>query len=162
MCDNSDGKWRFFVYDTLKGVWHKEDDTKVIEFCSCDGELYYIDGADKRIKTVFGSGLSGQGENKVKWMAETGIIGADYIGNKYISKLNIRMALELNTKVEFFIQYDSSEIWDFVCRMEGVSLRSFTVPIRPKRCDHFRLRVEGEGEAKIYSISKTIEEGSDR
>jgi hypothetical protein len=162
MRDNSDGKWKLFVYDTLKGVWHKEDDTQVIDFCSCDGELYYIDAGDKRIKTVFGSGIEKQGESKVKWMAETGLIGADYIGNKYISKLNIRMALELNSRVECYIQYDSNEVWDFVFRMDGVSLRSFTVPIRPKRCDHFRLRIEGEGEAKIYSISKTIEEGSDK
>ena len=45
--------------------------------------------------------------------------------------------------------------------MTGSSLRSFSVPIRPRRCDHLRLRVVGEGEAKIYSIAKVIEEGSD-
>ena len=40
-------------------------------------------------------------------------------------------------------------------------LRSFSVPLRPRRCDHFRLRIVGEGDAKIYSISKTIEQGGD-
>jgi hypothetical protein len=45
--------------------------------------------------------------------------------------------------------------------MVGHNLRSFSVPIRQKRCDHFRLRIEGEGDAKIYSVAKTIEEGSD-
>ena len=38
---------------------------------------------------------------------------------------------------------------------------SISVPIRPRRCDHLRLRVVGEGEAKIYSIAKVVEEGSD-
>ena len=45
--------------------------------------------------------------------------------------------------------------------MTGSSLRSFSMPIRPKRCDHLRLRIVGEGDAKIYSITKTVEKGSD-
>jgi hypothetical protein len=45
--------------------------------------------------------------------------------------------------------------------MDGVSLQSFAVPIRPQRCDHLRLKIMGEGDAKIYSICKTIEWGSD-
>ena len=139
---------------------HKEDNTRVDDFCSCDGELYYVDNADKFIKTMFGSGNIDS--KKVKWMAETGVLGTGYIGNKYISKLNIRMSLELNTRVEFFIQYDSGTTWDFLFRVEGTSLQSFTVPIKPRRCDHFKLRIEGEGDAKIYSITKTISEGSDR
>lgn len=159
--DNSKAKeWKLFVYDTAKGMWHKEDNTRVDDFCSCRGELYYIDHADGYIKTMFGSGTVDP--KKVNWMAETGIIGADYIGKKYISKLNIRMSLELDAKARFYIQYDSSGMWDFLFRVDGVNLQSFTVPIRPKRCDHFRLRIEGEGNAKIYSISKTIEEGSDK
>ena len=160
MCDDTKNEWNLFVYDTARGMWHKEDNLQVDDFCSCDGELYYVDHADKYIKTMFGSGELES--KKVKWMAESGVLGTGYIGNKYISKLNIRMALELNTRVEFFIQYDSGELWDFLFRVEGTSLQSFTVPIRPRRCDHFRLRIEGEGDAKIYSITKTIAEGSDR
>jgi hypothetical protein len=45
--------------------------------------------------------------------------------------------------------------------MEGTTLRTFAIPIRPKRCDHMRLKVVGLGEAKIYSICKTVEQGSD-
>lgn len=47
-----------------------------------------------------------------------------------------------------------------VCAMKGTTLRSFDIPIRPKRCDHFRLRIEGEGPAKIFSICKSITRGS--
>ena len=45
--------------------------------------------------------------------------------------------------------------------MRGRSMRSFSVPIRPKRCDSLQLRIEGEGVAKIYAITKTIEQGSE-
>jgi hypothetical protein len=161
--DESDGQelssWELFVYDTAKGLWHREDNTRVDDFCSCDGELYYLDHADGFIKTMFGSGSTDT--RKVEWMAETGIIGTDSPDKKYISKLNIRMSLALDARIFVFIQYDSMDKWEQVFRMDGQSLRNFTVPIRPKRCDHLRLRIEGEGDAKIYSISKTIEQGSD-
>ena len=161
--DKSDGQesssWELFVYDTAKGLWHKEDNTRVDNFCSCDGELYFIDHADGFIKTMFGSGSTDT--RKVEWMAETGIIGTDSPDKKYISKLNIRMSLALDARIIVYIQYDSIDKWEQVFRLDGQSLRNFTVPIKPKRCDHLRLRIEGEGDAKIYSISKTIERGSD-
>ena len=152
-------QWHLFVYDTAIGLWHREDNTRVVDFCSCREELYFINHSDHQIKTMFGGGVKDTA--KVNWMAETGIFGTDSPGKKYISKLNIRMSLELNTNVYFYIQYDSNDDWEFLFRMEGTTLRSFTVPIRPRRCDHLKIRIEGEGEAKIYSISKTGEIGSD-
>ena len=152
-------QWHLFVFDTSTGLWHKEDHTRVVDFCSCRDELYFINYSDHQIKTMFGSGIKDTA--KVRWMAETGLIGTDSPGKKYVSKLNIRMSLELNTHAFFYIQYDSNEEWEFLFRMEGKTLRSFTVPIRPRRCDHLRLRIEGFGEAKIFSIAKTIEQGSD-
>lgn len=157
--DGGDSRWSLFVYDTAKGLWHREDNTRADAFCTCREELYYIDHKDKRIKTVFGSGTIDT--HKVDWMAETGIIGTDYPDKKYISKLNVRMSLELNSFVTFYIQYDSNGEWEYLFRMNGNTLRSFTVPIKPKRCDHMRLRIVGEGDAKIFSIAKTIEQGSD-
>lgn len=156
---DSSGIYHLFVYDVAKNMWHKEDNIQVDGFCSCDGELYFIDSADQQIKTMFGSGT--KDTVPIKWMAETGVLGTDSPDKKYISRLNIRMALDIGTRVRFYIQYDSSGTWDLVFSMAGINLRTFTMPIRPRRCDHMKIRIEGEGEAKIYSITKTIEEGSD-
>jgi len=153
------GKHHLFVYDTLKGMWHREDNTNALAFCNFRGDLYYIDGADKKIKSVLGSGTPDT--SPVKWMAETGIIGTDSPDKKYISRLDVRMYLDMGTRVFFYIQYDSSGAWEHLFTMNGDRLRSFAVPIRPRRCDHLRLRIEGEGGANIYSICKTIEQGSD-
>lgn len=148
-----------FVYDTVKGLWHKEDAVHVDSFCSCRDDMYFIDHADKKIKTVFGSGT--KDETSVDWMAETGVIGVDSPNKKYVSRLTVRMWMEIGAMVWFFIQYDSSDEWEYLFTMTGQSLRSFSVPVRPRRCDHFKLRIVGQGEAKIYSYAKTIEEGSD-
>ena len=158
MQDNT-SQWHLFVYDTQKGMWHREDNTRVDLFCSCREELYFIEHGSSNIKTMFGSG--DKDSSPVEWMAETGVIGTGYPDKKYISKLNVRMSLDIGTRVLFYIQYDSAEGWEYLFTMDGTTLRSFTVPIRPKRCDHLKLRIEGYGEAKIYSISKTIEIGSD-
>jgi hypothetical protein len=94
-------------------------------------------------------------------MVQTGQMGLSMPDNKYITRLNVRMALSLGTRVRFLIQYDSMGGWEHLFSMSGENMKSFTVPIRPRRCDHFRLRMEGSGEARIYSIAKTIEQGSD-
>ena len=154
---DSSGEYVFFVYDASKGLWHKEDNTKVDAFCSCNSEMYFI--SDGHIKTIFGSGEKETAP--VSWMAESGIIGTLMPDKKYVSRLSIRMALDIGTRIYFYIQYDSMGDWEYISTMEGTTLRTFTVPIKPKRCDHFRLRIEGEGNAKIFSITKTIEQGSD-
>ncbi len=157
---DSNGEYSLFVYDARKGLWHKEDDLAVKDFCSCRNELYCIPHNSTEIKTMFGSGTVDT--SLVKWMAETGVIGMYTPDKKYISRLNIRMSTDIGTKVQIFAQYDSIGEWEMLSSMNGVNLRTFSIPIRPKRCDHFRLRIVGEGDAKIFSITKTLEQGSDR
>ena len=153
------GAWSLFVYDTKKGLWHKEDSLHVKDFCSCRNELYYIDDAGAAIRTMFGSGTVDSAP--IRWMAETGVIGVSSPDKKYVSRLNVRLSLSVGTRVIFYVQYDSSGEWEKLYETVGTRLRSFAIPIRPRRCDHLKLRIEGEGEAKIYSITKTAEQGSD-
>ena len=153
------GKWHLFVYDVAKTMWHREDDFRADCFCSCYGELYAIEHDTKKIITMLGSGT--QDRDKVKWMVQTGIIGTDMPEMKSVSRITIRMSLAHGAKVRFMVQYDSMGGWDPFCTTTGTNLRSFSIPIRPRRCDHLRLRIEGEGEARIYSITKTIEQGSE-
>lgn len=159
MRSEKDGKWHLFVFDTTTGLWHREDNTRADAFCSCDGEMYYIDHEDKWIKTLLGSGTKELGE--VSWYAESGVIGTSLPDKKYVSSIVIRMSLAIGSVVNFYAQYDSYGEWFTLASVTGTNLRSFSLPIRPQRCDHFRLRIEGMGDAKIYSITKTIEQGSD-
>ena len=153
------GKYNLFVYDVQRGMWHREDDTRALTFCSCGGELYYLDPTYGQIKTVRGTGEIEK--QPVEWEAITGVIGTDSPDKKYISRLDVRMSLELGARVYFFVQYNSTGEWEQLYTITGTTLQSFAVPIRPRRCDHLRLKIVGVGEAKIYSICKTIEQGSD-
>lgn len=153
------GEYHLFVYDTKRGLWHKEDNTHVTDFCTCRGELYYIESGSTTIKTILGSGTPDT--SNISWMAESGVIGTDLPDKKYISRLDVRMKLTVGTRVYFYIEYDSCGKWEHLFTMTGIKLQSFPISIRPRRCDHMRIRIEGDGEAKIYSICKTIEQGSD-
>ena len=153
-----EGAYHLFVYDTAKGLWHREDNTAVKVFCSCRNELYYADNYTE-IKTMLGSGE--RDKSPVEWMAETGVIGVDSPDKKYISKLNVRLSLDIGSRVYVYIQYDSMGDWEHISTFNGTALKAFSATVRPRRCDHLRLRIVGEGDAKIYSITKTIEWGSD-
>lgn len=154
-----DDEWNLFVYDTTKGFWHKEDDLHAVEFVGYGNELYGVSENRDEVFTVLSSDNHYEGD--IEWMVQSGEIGLSLPDAKYVTRLTVRMSLEEGSEVSFFVQYDFEEEWIHLCTIPGTSLRSFDIPIRPKRCDHMKLRLEGIGGAKIYSITKTIEQGSD-
>lgn len=165
---DSGGIWHLFVYDARLGVWHREDNTHANAWCSCRDEMYYIDAADGKIRTVLGSGQTET--EKIQWRAETGLFVSvlssakypDYAaGKKYVGRLMLRMTLDPGATMQAYVEYDSSGVWEQLWSMTGKTLQTFTFPVRPRRCDHFRLRLVGQGGAKLYSLTKTLEKGSD-
>lgn len=156
---NSKGEWNLFVFDASVKLWHREDNLHAVSFCSHMGEMYCVDADTKEILCLTGGGSAF--ENKVQWMAQSGELGTTSPDAKYISRMNIRLQVPPGSVLKFRIQYDMSPEWEELCTIRGTDLRSFSVPVRPVRCDHIRLRIEGIGDARIYSITKTIELGSD-
>lgn len=159
MQNTTSGEWDFLVYDTAKGMWHKEDNLQAAQLCSCRDDLY-CSLPDGKIITILGSGEAY--EENVAWMAQTGIINASLPERQYLQRISIRMILEPGSQVSILVQYDSCGEWENLGNMVGSNLRSFTFPVRPRRCDHLRLRIEGLGKAMIFAITKTISGGSDK
>lgn len=159
MQNATSGEWDFLVYDTAKGMWHKEDNLQAAQLCSCRDELY-CSLPDGKIITILGSGEAY--EENVAWMAQTGIINASLPERQYLQRISIRMILEPGSEVSIMVQYDSCGEWENIGYMVGSNLRSFTFPVRPRRCDHLRLRIDGVGKAMIFAITKTISGGSDK
>lgn len=156
---NKRGEYSIFVLDTAKGFWHKEDEVRALAWARCNGELYFIDAEAKELKCVNGS--AGVPEATVKWSATTGLQGYETVEHKYISRFNLRMKLPPGSKADMFIQYDSDGVWHHAGHMEGMGTKTFMLPVRPRRCDHFQLRLEGMGDVRVYSFAKIHETGSD-
>ena len=128
-------------------------------FARCDGDLFYIDAKSKELKCVNGS--KGTLEGDVPWSATTGLMGYQTVEHKYISRFNLRMKLPIGSQADMYIQYDSDGIWHHSGHMVGVGTKTFMLPVRPRRCDHFQIRIEGKGEIRVYSSAKILEVGSD-
>lgn len=160
---DGNGKAHLFVYDTSSGMWAKEDNTDAMVFCRSKDDLYYIDRADNKLKSVRGTlpYEEGSEEESFDWFAESGNIGFHLPDKKYLSKIQMRLSMDIGTNASVFVQYDSSGNWEHICNLSGTGTRSFTIPIIPRRCDHFKYMIAGNGGCKIFSVTKTIEEGSD-
>lgn len=150
---------QLYVFDASRNLWHREDELNVTDICSCRDELYAIEAGTGRILALLGSGEPV--EERVSWMAQTGPIGIYTPDQKTVSRLTLRMAADPGTEISVYARYDFCEDWEKLYTFHSSSLRSFSIPLRPRRCDHMYLKLEGEGGAKLFSMTQTITEGSE-
>lgn len=155
---------RLLVLDTRRGAWYRENlpSGSITDFTELKGSLLCAAGGIEEIahdNQV--SELIGTEEGDVAWSCETGLIGYSTVEQKYVSRFNIRMSLARDAYMDVLVQYDSDGVWHNQGRIQGVGTRTFMLPVRPRRCDHFRIRLEGSGDVRIYSFAKIFEAGSD-
>lgn len=165
----NDTEWNLFVYDTMRGLLHREDNVHASYFCATKFDLIYFDADTNEAMTVNGYGT--KDTSAIKWYADTGEIGmttdASYRGRatipekKYISRMLFRFSVEMGGMIAFYIMYDSNGKWEKVASSTETRLGTMTTEIRPKRCDHFRIKIIGEGDVKLYSLTKIYRRGSD-
>ena len=144
-----------FVFDTKTGIWSKEDNVPVSAFAESGPYLYFL--ADDKLWKI--SSLETETDESIEWFAESGKFGLDSPDMKYVSRLHVRLQLSPGAMAHFMIEYDSSGIWENLGVLSGRTMQSFTMPLRLRRCDHFRLKIKGKGDVKIYSISKSVIQG---
>ncbi len=151
------GAWHLFVYNITRSLWLHEDDMHAEDFARVDDEFYCLSG--DKIWAL--NGTAGEPETEIRWMAETGILYYAFSNKKYVSRYNIRGKMEKGAEMEIYIEYDSDGKWQKKGKIKQAGTGSTMLPIRPRRCDHMRLRIVGKGEAKIFSITKILAVGSD-
>lgn len=168
LAESDSRAFKLYIYDTAKNIWYIEDGTTKYPslFAECDGELYFtvrhvVDG-EECLRLVGETGLYDTLEAETyPWSAETGLVGYETVEQQYVSRFNIRMILPTGSYMDVYIQYDSDGYWHNCGHITGTGTRTFTLPVRPRRCDHFRIRISGSGSVKIYSFAKIHEKGSD-
>ncbi len=160
--ENENGLRELFVYDTALNLWHKEDDINITDFCRCGEELYFLSNSEKDEKSrIYCSKANGYTvpEERVEWFFETAPQGYSVAGHKFISSLQLRLEGDDDTLAEISIEYDGDGVWHRQKTIYGTG-GNVTVPIRPRRCDSFRIRMSGRGRICILSLIKKLEECS--
>lgn len=185
---NATGEWYLFSYDTVFGIWHKEDNTRFRYTLNLPGNLYYIDG-DYRMKSVLNDtdgftvrrlvsagGSDGTPaeytdtqysiypEPDFDWYFETGDLYSGSIDSKYISRLRFLFTVRADTQLNFYIKYDNEE-WKWICAKHykylGTSRDTHNIPIVTRRSRRMRIKVSGKGACLIQAIAMSMEQGSE-
>lgn len=147
------GKYHLFVYDAAKGVWHREDNTQARWFTKDGDKLYYIEG--NTIKTI-----TGDDKEVVEWSADTSDFSYQTADAKFVSRVSVRAEVPWGSALEVWIDYDSLGVWQRLKSVGGKTKNIINLPLIPRRCDHFKLRFCGYGEAAVHDMTIYLTTGS--
>lgn len=138
------------VFDMEKGLWHKEDNTRARDFCYHNGKVLYINDKDGKIYEM-ASDLPLHEERDMYWMVEFGPFDEFIEEKKVYSRMKMRLKLEEGSELNVYIKIGDGN-WELVQYIDNHTERSQLVPIVPRRCDKFSIRLEGEGNCRIESL----------
>jgi hypothetical protein len=156
--EGADGK-ELYVYDTSLGLWHREDRADVMDFAWCAGELYMLlrDGAvymTGRVRTP-----QGTAEQTVVSAAELGDFYSGTMEKKTISRLYFRVQVE--GRLRLLVSYDGGP-WEQAGQLGKSAKGLQTLQLIPRRCDSLRVRLEGQGDWRLWALSREYFVGSTR
>ena len=154
-----DGTWRLFVYDSVRELWIREDELHALCFARAGDELWALDADSGALIALLGS--AGTPETELDWSAETGILRYAGPDRQYLSRFDLSLRLEAGASLEVYLRYDSAGDWLLSGRIDSPGERSVSLPVRPRRCDHLQLRLQGRGAVRIDRLTRVLEVGSD-
>lgn len=157
---DGDGAYSLFVYDTETNLWHREDAWEPVGF-AWDGALYML-GADGDMWLDGRSRPVGEGtpEAAVESVVEFNDFYDESPDKKGLLKFQLRMELDEGASVKVSIRPDSGQ-WMGIASLAASRKKTYLIPIVPRRCDHFRVKLEGTGNWKLWSMSRKRYIGSE-
>lgn len=152
-------------YDALRGLWMIEHARQFTYMTLMDG----LEGGGSAILSLEDGGvllaLKGQPEGWTEEgaftsFAEFGDFTDSSPNRKGMTRVQLRLRAAEGSSVKLLIQYDSSGTWETVREFTAGKKDSYYLPVLPRRCDHYRLRLEAKGDWELYSMSRTLYAGS--
>ena len=154
-----DGTWDFFSYDLNRQLWHQEDNTHAGMFTFLSGKLIYIDAGVNKVYVVNADQGIIPEDERLEWSATFGDYDEYLENHKIYSRIQMRFEMEDQAELTVLISVDHGP-WERICHLYTDKRRTMYLPIVPRRCDKFRLKLEGRGRTKIESIVRICRQGS--
>jgi hypothetical protein len=122
---------------------------------------------DLMVSTDLVSGIAGiinpdipeENYEDIEWMAQFGPFDEYIEEHKIYSKLAMRIKANGEASAKVFISIDEGP-WEQVENYEHVSTKGDFIPIIPRRCDRYSVKVTGTGDIEIKSITRRVRKGS--
>lgn len=153
------GVWQLFCYDSALDIWQREDSFHALCFAARGGELYALEADTGKLWAM--TGRDGEPEGPVRWSAQSGLMHYQSPDRKYISRLSLYLSMAAGAELSVFLRYDSAGDWHRAGQVSLSGPGALTLPVRPRRCGHMELKLEGKGQVRLYSLARILEEGSD-
>lgn len=177
----AEGGFSLIAFDINKGMWTKEDSFRMHGCCVLDNRLHAIvhdadelvcgddifvdpylvsgDGnANGRI-IIFNPADPTEEYEELPWMAQFGPFH-EYAENKKIySKLSLRLKANGKSTVNVYIALDEGA-WELVKEYRLAETGGAVIPIIPRRCDRYSIKVEGIGNCEIVSLTRRSRAGT--
>lgn len=162
---DDEGDISLYCYDTRIGSWHRQDNLDAIGFARGEGDEFqgaFALGADGQLLRV-----SGNSRIPVGWNTESDFESvlefADFIekspNRKFTSKILIRAEVEDGATLTVLLSTDGGEYMT-VNTLTGRGKKSYYLPFAIRRCDHFRVKLVGNGFWRLLSMTRECAEGS--
>ena len=148
--------WGLFCYDPATGIWMREDGLHAAAFSLYDGRCYAADYEGERILT-----FGGADDDTMPWEGVTAPLHEGSFDRKLYTKLLVRAKMAEGAKLQIEISYDGKP-WETLYNTRAPRWRVAILPVRPRRCDSFRLRICGRGDVTLLGIAREVMTGSER
>ena len=178
---NGSAESELMVLDVDKGMWHKEDGTRYHSTVTMDNRLYYgysdaellMCGDDVMCDTYLMVGTEDvtggvkianpkkptESEEEMEWMAVFGPFDEYIEEHKIYSKLALRLIAKGTCSADVYISIDEGE-WELVEHYAQISTKGDYIPIIPRRCDRYSVKIEGQGPCEMKSLTRRVRQGS--
>ena len=176
-----DGGFSLVVFDIEKGVWMKEDNMRIRGCCVADNRLYAITYPDEELVVLdnlyVAPYLVCDDGNKpaeiviinptdpdekyedIEWIAQFGPFHEYLESKKIYSKLSLRFKALGKSDVKVFIALDEGE-WELVKEYKIAETGGEVIPIIPRRCDRYSVKIEGKGNCELVSLTRRARAGT--
>lgn len=167
-----DGRKAILCFDSTTGQWEKQNGAFISEMCYDGGVVYGLEPTEERtdivIIDVAGSNLMfGEPyETEVVSFVQFGDIYLNTENRKATDQLLLRAELEKGARLLVQIMYDSSGKYETLKTITAedakLTKKQIMIPIQPRRCDHYHIRLEGVGGWTLYSMTENVRVGSEK
>ena len=153
-CEDSEGKGYLFSFELKYGIWIKEDDIKVSNFCRIGRKVYFL--YDGKIYLAYDT----MDDPDLEWMIQFAPIYETIEGKKSYSKIILRVEIPENSYLLFHVRQDGGK-WREMGRIVGSTINTKTLYLPRMRCDKFEIKMTGKGAMTILGMMRDFILGSE-
>ena len=160
MKNKTDKLFYLFVYDIARQMWHIEDHTHATGFAFLQDKLLYVDAdANKIFSVSCADGEAIPEDKRIEWYAVLGEYDEYLESKKIYSEVDLRIKMEEESEMTISISIDNGD-YERLRHIYTTRKRTVALPIIPRRCEKFKIKLEGKGYCKIESVVRIVKEST--